>query len=63
MAPEKLNAPRVKRIAQGSGRTEKDVRELIARYKQTKSMMKSGKGREMRQMLRRAGAGGKGPGG
>jgi signal recognition particle subunit SRP54 len=54
-APEKLNAPRVKRIAQGSGRTEKDVRELIARYRQTKSLMKSGKGREMRQLLRRAG--------
>ncbi|MGH9920215.1 MAG: signal recognition particle receptor subunit alpha, partial [Nitrososphaerales archaeon] len=35
-APEKLNAPRVKRIASGSGRTEKDVRELIARYRQTK---------------------------
>jgi signal recognition particle subunit SRP54 len=60
-APEKLNAPRVKRIAQGSGRTEKDVRELIARYRQTKSMMKSGKGREMRQFLRRAG--GQVPGG
>lgn len=53
--PEKLNAPRVKRIAQGSGRTEKDVRELVTRYRQTKSMMKSGKGREMRQFLRRAG--------
>jgi signal recognition particle subunit SRP54 len=53
--PEKLNAPRVKRIAQGSGRTEKDVRELVARYRQTKSMMKSGRGREMRQFLRRAG--------
>ncbi len=53
--PESLNAPRVRRIAQGSGRSEKDVRELIARYRQTKSLMKSGKGREMRQMLRRAG--------
>ena len=60
-APEKLNAPRVKRIAAGSGRTEKDVRELISRYRQTKSLMKSGKGREMRQFLRRAG--GQGPGG
>jgi signal recognition particle subunit SRP54 len=60
-APEKLNAPRVKRIATGSGRTEKDVRELIARYRQTKTMMKSGKGREMRQFLRRAG--GQAPGG
>ena len=53
--PESLNAPRVRRIAAGSGRTEKDVRELIARYRQTKSLMKSGKGREMRQLLRRAG--------
>jgi signal recognition particle subunit SRP54 len=57
--PEKLNAPRVRRIAEGSGRSEKDVRELIARYRQTKSMMKSGKGREIRQMLRRSG--GQGP--
>jgi signal recognition particle subunit SRP54 len=55
--PESLNAPRVRRIAQGSGRTEKDVRELIARYRQTKTLMKSGKGREMRQFLRRAGGG------
>jgi signal recognition particle subunit SRP54 len=54
-APEKLNAPRLKRIATGSGTSEKDVRELISRYRQTKSMMKSGKGREMRQLLRRAG--------
>ena len=53
--PEKLNAVRVKRIAKGSGRSEKEVRELIARYRQTKSLMKSGKGREFRQMLRRAG--------
>ncbi len=53
--PEKLNAPRVKRIADGSGRSEKDVRELIARYRQTKSMMKTGKGREIRQLLRRSG--------
>jgi signal recognition particle subunit SRP54 len=53
--PESLNASRVRRVAIGSGRSEKDVRELIARYRQTKSLMKSGKGREMRQMLRRAG--------
>jgi signal recognition particle subunit SRP54 len=58
--PEKINAPRVKRIATGSGRTEKDVRELITRYRQTKSLMKSGKGREMRQFLRRAGGQAKG---
>jgi len=57
--PEKLNASRVKRIAQGSGRSEKEVRELVSRYRQTKSMMKAGKGRELRQMLRRAG--GQGP--
>ncbi len=54
-SPEKINAPRIKRIARGSGRTEKDVRDLITRYKQTKSLMKASKGREFRQMMRRVG--------
>ncbi len=53
--PEMLNAVRVKRIAKGSGRSEKEVRELITKYRQTKSLMKASKGREFRQMLRRAG--------
>jgi signal recognition particle subunit SRP54 len=54
--PDKINAPRVKRIAVGSGVTEKDVRELLARYKQTKNLMKSGKNREFRQLMKRMGA-------
>ena len=53
--PERLNASRVKRIAKGSGRSEKDVRELLSRYKQMKTMVKSSKGRELRQMMRRMG--------
>lgn len=53
--PDRLNAARVKRIASGSGTTEKDVRELLNRYKQTKSLMKSGKSREFRQLVRRMG--------
>jgi signal recognition particle subunit SRP54 len=53
--PEMLNAVRIKRIARGSGRSEKEVRELITKYRQTKSLMKASKGREFRQMLRRAG--------
>lgn len=54
-SPDILNAVRIKRIAKGSGRSEKEVRELLSRYKQTKSLMKASKGREFRQMLRRAG--------
>ena len=53
--PDKLNAARVKRIAFGSGTSEKDVRELLNRYKQTKNLMKSGKSREFRQLMRRMG--------
>lgn len=53
--PERVNASRVKRIARGSGRTEKDVRELLSRYRQMKSLAKSSKGREFRQMVRRMG--------
>lgn len=53
--PDRINASRVKRIAFGSGRTEKDVRELLAKYKQTKNLMKASKGREFRTMMRRMG--------
>jgi signal recognition particle subunit SRP54 len=55
--PEMLNASRIRRVARGSGRSEKEVRELITKFKQTKSLMKTSKGREFRQMLRRAGGG------
>jgi signal recognition particle subunit SRP54 len=53
--PDKLNASRIKRIAAGSGRREKDVRDLLSRYRQTKIMMKASKGREFRQLMRRMG--------
>jgi signal recognition particle subunit SRP54 len=53
--PDKINASRVKRIAAGSGRTDRDVRELLARYKQTKNLMKTSKGREFRSMMKRMG--------
>ena len=35
--PEMINSSRLKRIAKGSGRSEKDVRELLSRYKQMKT--------------------------
>ena len=53
--PEKINSSRLKRIANGSGRSEKDVRELLSRYKQMKTLVKTSKGRELRQMMRRMG--------
>jgi signal recognition particle subunit SRP54 len=53
--PESINAPRLRRIARGSGRNEKDVRELLTRYKQMKTLVKTSKGRELRQMMRRMG--------
>jgi signal recognition particle subunit SRP54 len=53
--PENINASRLRRIARGSGRSEKDVRELLTRYKQMKTLVKTSKGREFRQMMRRMG--------
>ena len=56
-SPETINSSRLKRIARGSGRSEKDVRELLTRYKQMKTLVKTSKGRELRQMMRRMGEG------
>ena len=53
--PDRINSSRLKRIARGSGRSEKDVRELLSRYKQMKSLVKTSRGREFRQMVRRMG--------
>ncbi|MDG7000309.1 MAG: hypothetical protein JRN15_14495 [Nitrososphaerota archaeon] len=50
--PETLNSQRVKRIARGSGVSERDVKDLLNRYKQTKSMMKASKGRQFRAMMK-----------
>jgi signal recognition particle subunit SRP54 len=54
-APDKINVSRIRRMSRGAGTTEKDARELIAYFRQTKNLMKASKGREFRQMLRRMG--------
>ncbi len=51
--PEIMNVSRIRRVARGSGTAERDVKELLARYKQTKDVMKASKGRALRQLLRR----------
>jgi len=53
--PDKINSSRLRRIAAGSGRSEKDVRELLSRYKQMKTLVKTTKGRDFRQLARRMG--------
>ncbi|MDP6457741.1 MAG: signal recognition particle protein Srp54 [Candidatus Bathyarchaeota archaeon] len=49
--PKILNASRVRRIARGSGTTEKEVRELIKQYNAVRKMFRQLKGR--RRMLNR----------
>ncbi|HZW57015.1 MAG TPA: signal recognition particle receptor subunit alpha [Nitrososphaerales archaeon] len=50
--PDLLNSQRVKRIARGTGVTERDVKDLLARYRQAKTVMKASKGREFRAMMK-----------
>jgi signal recognition particle subunit SRP54 len=38
--PDIINSSRVKRIATGSGTTQKDVKDLLKQYYQTKKLMK-----------------------
>ena len=51
--PDILNSSRIKRIARGSGNSEKDVKEMMTKFRQTKQVMKASKGREFRQLLQR----------
>jgi signal recognition particle subunit SRP54 len=51
--PEILNSSRIKRIAMGSGTNEKEVKDMLVKYRQSKAIMKASKGREMRQLLKR----------
>ncbi len=51
--PDILNSSRIHRIAEGSGTTEKDVKDMMARYRQTKSVMKASRGRQFRHMMKR----------
>ena len=55
--PDILNASRIKRIARGSGWPEHEVKELLKNYKNSKTMMKASKGRQMQGMLRKLGLG------
>ena len=51
--PDLLNSSRIHRMAKGSGRSEKEIKEMMSRYKQTKSVMKASRGRQFRQMMKR----------
>jgi len=55
--PDLLNSSRIKRIARGSGWPEHEVKELVKNYRNSKSMMKASKGRQMQGVLRRMGLG------
>jgi signal recognition particle subunit SRP54 len=51
--PDLLNSSRINRIAKGSGRDERDVRELLKQYKMMKKMMKSvGSPQKMKQLAK-----------
>ncbi|MBE43774.1 MAG: signal recognition particle protein [Thaumarchaeota archaeon] len=55
--PDLFNSSRIKRVAHGSGMSERDVKELLTNYKRSKDVMKASKGRQMQGMLRRFGIG------
>ncbi|MEM2856834.1 MAG: signal recognition particle receptor subunit alpha [Candidatus Nitrosocaldaceae archaeon] len=55
--PDIFNASRIRRVARGSGSSEKDVKELLTQYKRSKDIMKSVKGRAMHGLLKRFGFG------
>ena len=55
--PTLFNTSRIKRVARGSGWPEHEVKELLKNYKNSKSMMKASKGRQMQGTLRRLGLG------
>lgn len=53
--PNLLNSQRIKRIARGSGVLERDVKDLLKRYNQAKTVMKASKGRQFRALMRQMG--------
>jgi signal recognition particle subunit SRP54 len=55
--PDLITSSRIKRIARGSGWPEGEVKELLKNYKNSKSMMKASKGRQMQGTLRKMGLG------
>ena len=61
--PEIMDASRIKRISQGSGISEQDIRDLVKQYRQSKKVVKMMKGsdKKMQKMMKQmqgAGAGG-----
>jgi signal recognition particle subunit SRP54 len=50
--PDIINSSRIKRIADGSGRSEGDVKELLSRYKQMKSLMKGVSAGNLKKMMK-----------
>ena len=57
MNPDIINTSRIRRIARGSGSSERDVKEMITQYHRSKDVMKSMKGRGMMGLLKRLGLG------
>lgn len=55
--PDVLNKSRYKRIARGSGCPESIVKELVKKYKDSKKLLKSSKGRQMSGTLKKMGLG------
>jgi signal recognition particle subunit SRP54 len=53
--PKKISASRVKRIASGSGTSEKEVRELLKAYNQVNKLTKSLDKRKMNKLMKRFG--------
>ena len=51
--PDILSSQRIRRIAHGSGVQEREVKDLLSRYKQAKTVMKASKGREFRAMMKK----------
>lgn len=54
--PDILNSSRIKRVSRGAGGNEREIKEMLAKYRQTKSLMKQSKGRQFRQLLKRLGS-------
>jgi signal recognition particle subunit SRP54 len=51
--PELIDSKRIKRIANGSGREEKSVKELLEHYKKTKQLIKLNRGKLMKMLGQR----------
>jgi signal recognition particle subunit SRP54 len=51
--PSLINSSRIRRIARGSGVSEKDVKEMMTAFEQGKKLMKSAKSMRMNKQLMR----------